>query len=142
MDIWLYGGRYFDGGYGRDSKGNRTIYKERLANFKEQAPLFKEINFYCGDYKTLNKEKFINCLFYLDPPYKNTKQYAKNIIDYEEFYIFCEELAKNNIVLISEYDMPSNRFECIWSKDVKCLQKLDRKCGESRTEKLFIVKRS
>lgn len=29
-----YGGRYFDGGYGRDSKGGRSIYNERLNNFK------------------------------------------------------------------------------------------------------------
>lgn len=30
-----YGGRYFDGGYGRDSKGGRSIYIERLNNLKE-----------------------------------------------------------------------------------------------------------
>ena len=33
-----YGGRYFDGGYGRDAKGGRSIYGERLANLREQAP--------------------------------------------------------------------------------------------------------
>ena len=60
--------------------------------------------------------------------------------DYDEFYNFCEKLAENNIVLISEYNMPTDRFECIWSKDVKCLQKSDRKVGEDRTEKLFICK--
>ena len=136
-----YGGRYFDGGYGRDKKGGRTIYKERLANFKKQAPLFKDIDFYCGDYKKINIDRFKNCLFYLDPPYKDTKQYSKNVIDYDEFYNFCEKLAENNIVLISEYNMPIDRFECIWSKDVKCLQKSDRKVGEDRTEKLFICKR-
>lgn len=135
-----YGGRYFDGGYGRDSKGGRTIYQERLANFRKQVPLLKDIKFYCGDYKTLNMNNFHNCLFYLDPPYRNTKEYAKNLIDYEEFYDFCQELAKNNIVLISEYNMPEDRFECIWSKDVKCLQKSDRTVGDDRTEKLFICR--
>lgn len=33
-----YGGRYFDGGYGRDSKGGRSIYNERINNLKKQAP--------------------------------------------------------------------------------------------------------
>lgn len=135
-----YGGRYFDGGYGRDSKGGRTIYKERLANFKQQTPLLKDIKFYCGNYKELKMDRFKNCLFYLDPPYRNTKQYAKNEIDYEEFYSFCKKLAQNNIVLISEYNMPSDSFECVWQKTVKCLQKSDREFGDDRTEKLFICK--
>ena len=38
-----YGGRYFDGGYGRDSKGGRSIYTERLQNLREQAPNLKGI---------------------------------------------------------------------------------------------------
>ena len=45
---------------------------------------------------------------------------------------------------ISKYllpiNMPTDRFECIWSKQIKCLQKSDRKVGEDRTEKLFICK--
>ena len=30
-----YGGRYYDGGYGRDAKGGRSIYTERVVNLKE-----------------------------------------------------------------------------------------------------------
>lgn len=41
-----YGGRYFDGGYGRDSKGGRSIYIERLNNLKEQAPNLNGIHFF------------------------------------------------------------------------------------------------
>ena len=135
-----YGGRYFDGGYGRDSKGGRTIYSERLNNFKAQAPLLNDIDISCRDYKTIDVSKYHNCLFYLDPPYRDTKHYAKNVIDYDEFYDFCEQLAKDNVVLISEYSMPEDRFECIWSKNVKCLQKSDRTTGDDRTEKLFLCK--
>lgn len=36
-----YGGRYFDGGYGRDSKGGRSIYSERLNNLKKTSTKFK-----------------------------------------------------------------------------------------------------
>ena len=40
-----YGGRYYDGGYGRDAKGGRSIYTERVANLKEQAPSLKVLSF-------------------------------------------------------------------------------------------------
>ena len=47
---------------------------------------------------------------------------------------------KDNVVLISEYSMSEDRFECIWSKNVKCLQKSDRTTDDDRTEKLFLCK--
>lgn len=78
-------------------------------------------------------------MFYLDPPYKGTKQYSKQNIDYDEFYDFCKELSKNNIVIISEYNMPDD-FECIWEKERKVLQKSDRVVGDKAIEKLFIYK--
>ena len=44
----------------------------------------------------------------------------------------------NNYVFISEYYMP-NDFECVWSKEVKVLQKSDRTKGDVAVEKLFYV---
>lgn len=132
-----YGGRYYDGGYGRDSKGGRSIYTERVANLKEQAPNLKDIIFLCKDYKSYLNVDIKNALFYLDPPYKGTKQYSKQNIDYEEFYDFCRKLSKDNIVVISEYSMPDD-FVCIWSKERKVLQKSNRIKGDKATEKLFI----
>ena len=134
-----YGGRYFDGGYGRDSKGGRSIYSERIANLKEQAPKLNEIKFSCKDYKEYLNMNLKNTLLYLDPPYKNTKQYSKQNINYEEFYDFCRELSKDNIVIISEYNMPDD-FVCIWKKERKVLQKSDRVTGDKATEKLFTCK--
>lgn len=134
-----YGGRYFDGGYARDSKGSRCMYAERLKHAREQAknPLFKDITFETKDYKDYKDMK--NCLFYLDPPYKNTKVYnGKNNFNYEEFYDFVRELSKNNFVFISEYSMPSD-FKCIWSKERKVLQKSNRKNAQIAIEKLFIL---
>lgn len=134
-----YGGRYFDGGYGRDSKGGRSIYTERLNNLKEQAPNLEQITLLSVDYKYYLNQGIKNALFYLDPPYKGTKQYSKQNIDYEEFYDFCRELSKNNIVVISEYDMPED-FVCIWEKERQVLQKSNRTKGDKVTEKLFIHK--
>ena len=105
-----YGGRYYEGGYGRDKTGKRNIYKERVKNLKEDCKLLRDIDIQCHDYKDFTDYK--NCLFYFDPPYRNTKQYAKHAIDYKEFYDFLRKLSENNIVLASEYDMPDD-FTCI-----------------------------
>jgi site-specific DNA-adenine methylase len=128
-----YGGRYFDGGYARDNNG-RNMYKERIINLKEDCELLQDINIRCNDYKDFADYK--NCLFYFDPPYKNTKQYSKQSIDYDSFYDFLRKLSENNIVLVSEYNMP-NDFKCIWQKERKVLQKSDRVTGEKAVEKLF-----
>lgn len=132
-----YGGRYFDGGYGRDAKGGRSIYTERLKNLKTQAPNLKGIEFSCKDYKKYLDMGIKNAVFYLDPPYNGTKQYSKQNIDYNEFYDFCRVLSKNNIVIISEYNMPDD-FECIWSKERVVMQKSDRVKADKATEKMFI----
>ena len=135
-----FGGRYFQGGYGRDAKGGRCIYNERLRNAKEQASLLKGIEFTTCSFENYNPNDFKNCLFYLDPPYYNTKEY-ENKFDYEKFYNWCEELGKENYVFISEYYMPSN-FQCIWSKERMVLQKSDREKGEVAIEKLFTIGKS
>lgn len=133
-----YAGRYFDGGYGRDSKGGRCIYKERLQNLKLQAPNLNNIHFDVMNYEDLDISKYKNCLFYLDPPYKSTKKYGKQVVDYDKFYDFCRELSKENVVLISEYNMPDD-FKCIWQKERKVLQKSDRVTGDIAIEKLFTI---
>lgn len=130
-----YGGRYFDCGYGRNSDGS-SVYKSRFDNFKEQVPNLNDIEFTCCDYNDFADYK--NCLFYFDPPYKGTKQYSKQSIDYDSFYDFLRKLSENNIVLVSEYNMPDD-FTCIWQKERKVLQKSDRITGEKAVEKLFVV---
>lgn len=51
-------------------------------------------------------------------------------------------MSKDNIVLISEYNMPSD-FECIWSKQVTTFVDYNRGTDDvknNRVEKLFIYK--
>lgn len=72
----------------------------------------KEIEFYNKDYKDFSDIK--NSIIYLDPPYKDTnKVYRNNNIDYEEFYRWCKDMSKDNIVLISGYHMPDD-FEIVY----------------------------
>ena len=79
---------------------------------------------------------------YCDPPYRDTTGYSVGAMDYEAFYDWCVGLANKGCkVLVSEYTMPSDRFECIYSKqqDVGLSRQGDIK-DSARTEKLFVVK--
>ena len=54
----------------------------------------------------------------------------------------AKKMSKNNIVLVSEYNMPED-FKCVWEKDYKCLIYSKKEANDSknnRTEKLFICK--
>ena len=134
-----YGGRYFDGGYGRDAKGSRCVYQERLKHALNQAPNLKGIDFKACSFEDYNPTDYEKCLFYLDPPYLNTKVYnGQKGFPYERFYNWCRELGKKNYVYISEYFMPGD-FECVWSKERKVMQKSDRKKAEVATEKLYYI---
>ena len=136
-----YGGRFFDGGYGRDKTGKRNIYKERLKVIKEQAvqskfyeTVFKELS-----YEEITPDNVQDTVIYCDPPYRNTKTYVgNNSFDYDKFYDWCRAMSKKNIMIISEYWMPDD-FKCIWQKERKILQKSDRKNGDLAVEKLYIM---
>ena len=52
-----------------------------------------------------------NAVFYLDPPYENTKNSYKYEFNYQAFYDWCVEMAKKNIVIISSYTVSDPRFE-------------------------------
>jgi len=57
-------------------------------------------------------------IIYCDAPYVGTAQYSgvKNNFDFDKYYSWLIEQSKNNIVLISEYRMPSH-FKCFKSFD-------------------------
>ena len=141
-----YGGRFYDGGYGRDKTGKRNIYKERVAYAKKQAPLLSDISFIEGSYKeTCNALKVLhnseNCLIYCDPPYSNTKQYGVTF-NSESFYTWVEELSKKYFVLVSEYSMPSS-FVKIWSKEKKSYAEIrQNSCRKSRRRFVYTKRRA
>jgi site-specific DNA-adenine methylase len=116
----------------------RNNYVESRSNILKQKDSLKSIKFICSDYKNLKIQG--NSVIYCDPPYKNTSQdgYSdKNIFDYDYFYQWCGEMSKNNIVLVSEYEMPKD-FECIWEKEVST--NLSVNSRKKDIEKLFIAK--
>ena len=107
----------------------------QLQQLQQLEQLQKTIN---KDYKYFSNVK--NSILYLDPPYENTKTSSyKSQIDYQEFYDWSYEMSKNNIVLLSSYEVSDDRFECVYEfKNARStMAGGDR---GKRTEKLFMVK--
>ncbi|MFQ9545309.1 MAG: hypothetical protein ACLR02_09855 [Clostridium sp.] len=134
-----FGAKYF-GGYARDKKGKRNIPNERIRNLKRQASNLKNIKFINCDFRDIPKDKIKGYVIYCDIPYKNTTKYKTDKFPYEEFYQWVNEMAKDNIVLISEYNMPEI-FRCIWQKESKvnfCSTRSANEEKNKRIEKLFL----
>lgn len=131
-----FGGKWWGGyprGYKNDKVTPRDICNETIRNLIKQAPRLKDIHFKCCDFRDINKN-IKGYVIYEDIPYKDTTKYATEQFSYEEFYDWCRMMSQNNIVLISEYNMPDD-FECIWSKDLMCT--LDKNSRTNKVEKLW-----
>lgn len=76
-----------------------------------------------------------NSVIYCDPPYKNTDKYRVNF-NYENFYEWCGK--QKQLVIISEYAMPDDRFICIAEKEKISLMRSSNRI--TKLEKLFIPK--
>lgn len=136
-----YNGKWF-GGYANGVKTKidtiRNYTDESIKNLIKQAPMLKDTTFQCKDFRSLKLDKLKSCVIYCDPPYRDTTKYSTEEFPYEEFYDWCREISKDNIVLISEYNMPDD-FKCIWEKEINCT--LDKASRSKKTEKLFIYNR-
>lgn len=139
-----FGAIYFEGyarGYNADGVTPRDVPNEAIRNLKKQSKNIQDIEFECKSFTDYDPSDYKNCVFYLDPPYRKTKKYSTGGFPYKEFDKWAIELAKNNTVLISEYNMPEDKFECIWSKDVKVgISSQGNIKNKKRVEKLFKVR--
>lgn len=116
-----FGGRYF-GVYSQKYLGAKKedFCKEMVNSLKRLEPLIQKNNvkFTNKKYQKLNPK---NKLIYCDPPYANTRFPIKyrtdtkyyDTFDNNEFWDIMREWSKNNIVIISELNAPSD-FKVIW----------------------------
>lgn len=75
-----------------------------------------------------------NSIIYCDIPYKGTQVYDKaNPFDYEAFYTWAEHQSN---IYISEYDMPRDRFKCVF--ETKHRSTLCATANNAVTERLFV----
>jgi len=135
-----FGAKFF-GGYGRqfpgDNSGNHS--KASIKSLKLQADKIRDVELYNCSYEKLSFP--MGSVVYCDIPYRNTTKYVCDAFDYEKFYKWCKLKSVDNIVLISEYDMPDD-FEPIYTKQVKLTLDSNRVPGDKcniRTEKLYTV---
>lgn len=140
-----FGAKYFGGyakSYKKDGVTPRDHSNEAIRNLKKQAPNLKDINFVNCNFLDLPKDKIKGYVIYCDPPYRNTTKYHTANFPYELFYDWCREMNKNNVVLVSEYNMPDD-FLCIWEKETKANFDSNRTANvakNTRIERLFILK--
>ena len=86
------------------------------------------------------------CHFNSHPESKRYKdrgiKVCKEWQEFWNFYDWCIKMSKNNTVLISEYDMPKDKFVPIWSIELKTTlgSGVNVNSDRNRIEKLFMVK--
>ena len=136
------------GGYARSFKADgvtpRDQFNESIRNVEKQRVNLQGIHFYNKSFLDLPKDKIKGYVIYCDIPYKGTLKYATNDFPYDEFYDWCIEMSANNTVLISEYNMPEDRFKCVWSKEHSVNLDSNRSKVEKkdfRIEKLYTVRK-
>lgn len=137
-----FGAKWF-GGYARGFKNDgitpRDLPNEAIRNLKRQAKDLQGIVFNCCSYENINKN-IKDFVIYADPPYRSsTNGYIDGHFDYNKFYNWCCNMAKHNIVLISEYNINNSHFECIWSKDTNVMIDSNKINGSKRIERLYKV---
>lgn len=132
-----FGAKFF-GGYRRDKAGIRNYENEAQQNLKAQQKYIKDVEFVCGSYDEVKLKP--NSIIYCDIPYKNSTKYnTSKGFDYDKFYNWCIEKHKEgHKVFISEYDMPKDRFECVWSKEISSSLTPESN-GKKGVEKLFVI---
>lgn len=138
---WLgsFGGKFYNGGFGSHNDPKRdSVYKECKRHMILHAPKLKGIGLECRDYRKYTADKYKGCLFYLDPPYHGTEKYSDQNFKYEEFVGWCREMAKENWLLVSEYDMPGD-FKMVAEREVKTIIASQRERYKAATERLYYI---
>ena len=96
---------------------NRLQQIERIQQLQQLQQLEEKnsiIDITTKEYKKFSDIK--KSIFYLDPPYENaTNKYANGNFDSKEFYDWAFEMSKDNIVIISSYEVSDERFEVVYN---------------------------
>ena len=126
-----FGNKFFGGCARNKTKTTADYSTTAINNLKKQAPNLKNIHFRNMSFKSIPKEKIKGYVIYCDPPYKGTTKYKTDPFPYEEYYDWCREMSKDNIVLCSEYWMFED-FECIWEKETTTQINSKRKANDDK----------
>ena len=120
----------------RLSKSNDVDRLESL----ERLERLERFEYSVSDYKDVEIKP--NSVIYADIPYISTNTYNKKSkteqsFNHDEFYDWC--CNQDELVLVSEYTMPADRFTEVWS--TKHIQRICATKTSSTTERLFVPTR-
>ena len=121
-----------------DKEYDDVIGLQRLRESLESLERLQRLEIHTEDYRSVKIDD-PEGLIYCDPPYKGTVGYEDAInnsgFNHDEFYTWCEE--QKNLVVVSEYNMPADRFTCVWERaHVSSASQTNTKV----TERLFVAK--
>lgn len=115
---------------------------ERLQSLEslERLQRFESFEYSVSDYKDVEIKP--NSVIYADIPYLSTNTYNKKSstlqsFDHAEFYDWC--CKQDELVLVSEYTMPVDRFTEVWSTNH--IQRICATKTSATTERLFVPTR-
>lgn len=135
-----FAGQFFCGSHVRTYGNKHADNSEKISNIAIQQ--LDSVKFYNRDYTFYDTDKFKNYIFYCDPPYSNKltcRYYGDDnklqSFDSEKFWNWCRKMSKYNIVIISEYNAPSD-FIPIYEFDSK--RCINNKIQKPEIEKLYI----
>lgn len=137
---YSFGGQYF--------KGYRGLYKNNDNYTKASKDVFdianelKKVKFKHGNFKQFSNLK--NYIIYCDPPYSRSNYYFDEehnrlYFDHIDFWNWCLEMAKDNIVFVSEYSCPikDKRIKLVYGKPVKLTGSTPK--DRKRIEKIYMI---
>lgn len=136
-----FGGK-FENGFARGMSNNgvaRNYWQETKRNALKQSPHLQGVSLAVSDFACLYGD---NALIYCDPPYANTTGYKTGTFDHVKFWNWCKEMAKTNLVFVSEYTAPDDdNIVQVWQGEIKTNFASNRTAAtHTAVEKLFLVK--
>lgn len=128
----------------RNYAHDKSKHIEAINRILSELHKLRVLDIRCGDYKEVDIKP--KSLVYLDPPYSGSGIVYSCMqgFDYKEFYEYCIDIAKNNVVYISSYYMPRH-FRCVdvfdnKNKSTICSSKKDISDTMIKDECLWVVK--
>lgn len=100
-----FGGKEW-GGYARDRAGLRNFAAEQQRFLAKKSAAIVRSSFAVADYRDLSPSQSV---IYCDPPYTGTTGYANGGFDHAAFYKWCERMAADNAVFVSEFTIPERK---------------------------------
>lgn len=127
-----YMGKYFQP---FDDRHSSASIKRSIAKISTVASNLKKVSFTSGSYTRYSNLE--NYIIYCDPPYSKQSHYYTESgehvtpFDHEEFWEWCRQMSKNNIVFVSEYSAPKDFNQILSTKS--------QTTGRTMTEKLYTM---